>query len=123
MTRRDIVRRPSRIASGRRSLIQSLESRMLLTVFNPADSAAFSAALNNAQLGDTIILNAGTTYSTSGGFTLKNKTTGTGWITIQSSNLSSLPADGIRVSPADAVNMPRIQAPGSNVSAISASFL
>src|SRR5512138_2058271 len=93
--------------------VEKLELRYLLTTYTPANSAAFVTALNNAQLGDTIILNAGTTYSTNGGFILKNKTSGTGWITIQSSNLASLPA-GVRVSPTDAVNMTRIQAPGSN---------
>ena len=29
--------------------------------------------------------------------------TGTGWITIQSSNLASLPVEGVRVSPSDAL--------------------
>ena len=96
--------------------LESLETRMLLTVFNPATAAALTTALNSAQLGDTIVLNAGTTYA--GQFTLPNKTTGSGWITIQSSALDKLPAEGVRVTPNDAVNMPRIQAPGSNASAI-----
>ncbi len=94
----------------------ALESRRLFTVFNPATAAAFSSALSSAQLGDTIILNAGTTYV--GSFSLANKTTGSGFITIQSSNLAQLPAAGVRVSPADAANMPIIQAPGSNAQAI-----
>src|SRR5439155_12409583 len=97
----------------KRSMFEALESRFLLTTFDPANGAALSTALNSAQLGDTIVLNAGTTYT--GEFTLKEKTTGTGWITIQSSNLASLPAQGVRVGPADAFNMPRLQAPGSNV--------
>jgi len=86
------------------------------TIWQPMTSADLTTALNNSQLGDTIILHAGTTYV--GQFTLPNKTTGTGWITIQSSNLASLPGAGVRVSPSDAVNMPKIQAPGSNVSAL-----
>ncbi len=98
---------------NQRSLIESLEPRQLLTVFNPTDGASLKTAITNAQLGDTIVLQAGTTYT--GEFTLKAKTTGSGYITIQSSNLASLPAAGVRVSPADAVNMPRLQSQGSNV--------
>jgi hypothetical protein len=75
----------------------------------PTTSAQFQTALNNAVLGDTIILQAGTTYK--GQFTLPNKTTGSGWITIRSSNLHLLPGEGVRVSPADAANMPRLQSP------------
>ena len=73
--------------------------RIFLAVHTPADGDAAPAALNNAQLGDTIILQAGTTYKTTitgghgAGFTLPNKTTGSGWITIQSSERSrQLPA-------------------------------
>lgn len=69
------------------------------------------AALNNAQLGDTIVLQAGATYT--GPFTLPNKTSGSGWIYVVSSNYSSLPGPGQRVSPSDAVNMPEILAPAS----------
>ena len=97
-------------------LFESLDSRLLLTTFQPLDAAAFSAALTSAQLGDTIILKAGTTYS--GQFTLPNKTTGTGWITIQSSALASLPTDGTRVGPANAANMPKLVAPGANASVV-----
>src|SRR5687768_6120449 len=82
----------------RQSLIERLESRWLLATFNPATAAEFTTALNNSQLGDTIVLQAGTTYT--GWFNLPNKTTGSGWITIQSSNLASLPAAGVRVTPA-----------------------
>ena len=102
------------------SLIERLESRWLLATFNPLNSAALSSALSSAQLGDTIILKAntsGTVYT--GPFTLPNKTTGSGWITIQSENAGLLPAEGTRVTPADAPNMARIQAGGSNVSALS----
>lgn len=64
------------------------------------------AALNSAALGDTIVLQAGATFT--GPFTLPNKTTGSGWIYIRSSAYSSLPPPGTRVTPADAVNMPKI---------------
>lgn len=65
-------------------------------------------ALNNAQLGDTIVLQAGATYT--GPFTLPAKT-GSGWIYVVSSNYSSLPAPGTRISPSDAANMPKILGP------------
>jgi hypothetical protein len=71
--------------------------------------ASLQAALDNARLGDTIVLQAGATFR--GPFTLPNKTAGTGWIYVVSSHLSNLPAPGTRVSPANATNMPKILAP------------
>ena len=62
-------------------------------------------ALDQAQLGDTIVLEAGATVK--GRFKLPNKT-GSGWIYVVSSKLASLPAAGHRVGPNDAVNMPKI---------------
>jgi hypothetical protein len=64
------------------------------------------AALDNAQLGDTIVLQAGATFT--GPFKLPNKTAGSGWIYVVSSKLASLPSPGNRVGPGSAVNMPRI---------------
>jgi len=64
------------------------------------------AALNKAQLGDTIVLQAGATFS--GAFKLPKKTTGSGWIYVVSSNLASLPPPGQRVGPKDGMNMPKI---------------
>jgi hypothetical protein len=63
------------------------------------------AALNTAQLGSVIVLQAGATYS--GNFTLPSKA-GSGWIYIQSSALASLPPPGTRVTPAQASLMPKI---------------
>ena len=99
--------------------MESLETRRLMTVINAADGAALTSALSSAQLGDTIVLQAGTTYTPVLGaaFTLANKSTGSGSITITSSNLASLPA-GVRVKPSDAANMPKIVSAGNNVSAI-----
>lgn len=77
-------------------------------IINVPANGNFQAALNNASPGDTIILTAGATYSTIDGFVLPNKGSSTQWITIQSSNLSSLPADGYRVRPSDAPQMPRL---------------
>jgi hypothetical protein len=65
----------------------------------------FQGALNSAQPGDVIVLQAGATYS--GNFTLPNKT-GPGWIYIESSALGRLPAPGTRVTPALAPLMPKI---------------
>jgi hypothetical protein len=79
------------------------------TTWTCAPATDLTKALTSSALGDTIVLTAGNTFT--GTFTLPNKTTGSGWITIQSSNLASLPAPGVRVSQADAINMPKIQAP------------
>ncbi len=72
----------------------------------------FQAALNNAKLGDTIVLQAGATFT--GPYTLPNKTTGSGWIYVRSSNYSNLPSPGNRVAPTDVTNMPTIVV-GANV--------
>jgi hypothetical protein len=67
------------------------------------------AKLDEAQLGDTIVLQAGASWT--GPFKLPNKTAGSGWIYVVSSQLSSLPPPGTRVSPANATSMPKILAP------------
>lgn len=69
------------------------------------------AALNQAQLGDTIVLEAGATWT--GPFNLPNKTVGSGWIYVVSSQLSNLPTPGTRVRPANAASMPKIVAPNA----------
>ena len=66
----------------------------------------FQAALDSANLGDVIVLQAGATFT--GPFTLPNKTSGSGWIYIQSSNYASLPGPCTRVGQSDSVNMPKI---------------
>ncbi|HMQ01632.1 MAG TPA: hypothetical protein PKD79_01000, partial [Candidatus Doudnabacteria bacterium] len=76
-------------------------------VFEPTNASELQQALNDAALGDEIILEAGTTYI--GSFLLPYKAPGEGWITIRSSNLHLLPAAGVRVSPEDVVNMPTIR--------------
>jgi len=79
------------------------------------------AAIDAAQFGDTIILQAGATYRTGGApyyspFNLGPKSGGTGtdadFITIQSSNIGSLPAG--RVSPQDKANMAKIEVLGTH---------
>src|SRR5712691_10270172 len=70
------------------------------------------AALNAAQPGDVITLQAGVTFT--GPFTLPNKA-GTGWITVRTSAPdTSLPAPGTRVTPSYAAVMPKIVV-GANV--------
>lgn len=83
-----------------------------------ANSSAFQTCLKNAALNSTIVLNAGTTYT--GPFTLPNKTSGSGWIYIISSNLASLPGAGTRVGPSNAANMPKIVTSQAGVPAITA---
>jgi uncharacterized protein (TIGR03437 family) len=63
------------------------------------------SAINAAQYGDTIVLQAGATYGTSLTLPLKS---GTGEIIIQSSRLSELP-DGVRVSPAQSALFAKLQ--------------
>lgn len=78
------------------------------------------AAVESAQLGDTIILQAGTTYR--GPLVLPNKSGGSGndsdYITIRTSDLSGIPTDGERVKSEHARSMAKIVSP-SNLSAIS----
>jgi hypothetical protein len=69
--------------------------------------ANLQTAINNALPGDTLVLQAGATFT--GKITLPAKSNPNNrWVVIRSSNLSSLPAAGIRVSPNDAPNMPKI---------------
>jgi hypothetical protein len=73
----------------------------------------FQAALNAAQPGDVIILEAGATFT--GPFTLP-VITGTGWIVVRTSAPdSSLPAAGTRVTPSYASVMPRLVASSGSV--------
>src|SRR5262249_19115655 len=68
-------------------------------------------AINNAQPGDTLMLQAGATFS--GNFVLPVKS-GTTDITIRSSAPdSTLPAVGVRIDPTFAPALPKIQSPTS----------
>ena len=74
------------------------------------------AAIDQAQYGDSIVLEAGATYESPRGrpFTLPDKGPNTrgdaGYITIRTSKLDQLPAEGTRVSPANASAMATIVA-------------
>ncbi len=87
------------------------------------NSAQFTTCLNSAALNSTIVLTAGTTYTApAGGFVLPNKTTGSGWIYIVSSNLAGIPVDGTRATASHASAMPKITATAGNETAIQAAI-
>lgn len=70
-------------------------------------------ALNSAQRGDEIVIQAGATFTGNFVLPVKTGTSASGWITVRSSQLSSLPA-GVRVGPANASSMPRILTPNAD---------
>lgn len=75
------------------------------------------AAINNAQPGDTLLLEAGAEFV--GSFELPEKPGSTAYITIRTSAAdSSLPAADVRITPAYASVLPKIVAPGRNAPAI-----
>jgi len=84
------------------------------TITVPA-GGSLQSAINAAQPGDTIILDAGASYT--GPITLPNKS-GSTFITIQSSALAQLPGPTERVTAAHASLMPKILTPGANQPAL-----
>jgi hypothetical protein len=74
----------------------------------PRDSV--QAAINAANYGDTIVIQAGATFT--GNFTLPKKT-GTGEIVIQSSHISELP-EGKRVNPSQSALFAKLQTTSSD---------
>jgi len=73
-----------------------------------ASGADLQVAVDKAQPGDTLVLQAGAVYT--GPITLKPKQ-GSGWITLISSDYAKgLPPQGTRVTPTDAAHMPKLQA-------------
>ncbi|HLJ97932.1 MAG TPA: hypothetical protein VKU02_32515, partial [Gemmataceae bacterium] len=89
--------------------LEEMEARRVLSVVPVHAGDSLQAAIDHAQPGDTLILDAGATFS--GPISLPNKT-GDQWITIQSAALDHLPAPGQRVGPDDAAFMPKITSPG-----------
>lgn len=86
------------------------------TVFVPAGGDLYSA-LGNANCGDTIVIEAGATFTVAGlerPFVLKSNsrcgTTAADWITVRSSNADSLPTSLRDLSPAQiaGLNLPRL---------------
>ena len=77
-------------------------------VYNGDD---LQAAFNNAMPGDCLVLEAGATWTApaSGRFQFPSgNADGSDWIYVISSAMVDLPEAGVRVSPADAANMPKI---------------
>jgi PKD repeat protein len=68
------------------------------------------SALNAAQPGDTVVLQANAEFV--GNFVLPVKS-GDAWITVRTSAVSGLPADGYRIQPTDASLLPRLRSPNS----------
>src|SRR6266545_3541824 len=80
-------------------------------MINVAAGGDLQGALDSAQPGDTILLQAGATFS--GSFTLPAKS-GSGWIIVRTSAPdSSLPPGGTRITPAYAGVLPKIVASSS----------
>jgi hypothetical protein len=78
---------------------------------NVAAGSAVQAAIDQAQPGDVIMLQAGATFT--GNFRLPNKS-GTGWIVIRSSAADeNLPPPGTRITPAKSAIMPKLISPDS----------
>ncbi|HEX8185582.1 MAG TPA: hypothetical protein VF747_12540, partial [Blastocatellia bacterium] len=73
-------------------------------------------ALNQAQPGDTILLQSGAIFvAPSGGFQLPAKSNpNNSWIVITTSAPSNLPPPGFRVGPQDAASMPKILSPNAS---------
>ena len=68
-------------------------------------------AIDSANPGDEIVLQSGAVFS--GNYTLRAKQSGSGWITIRSSEMAHLPKPGTRVNPSMSVLMPRVMAQGT----------
>jgi hypothetical protein len=69
------------------------------------------AALDAAEPGDRVLLEAGATFT--GNFTLRAKS-GAGWITIAGTDSAALPPPGQRLTPAHAAALPKIVTPNSS---------
>jgi hypothetical protein len=79
---------------------------------NVAAGGAVQAAIDQAQPGDVIMLQAGATFT--GNFRLPNKS-GTGWIVIRTSAADeNLPPQGTRITPASSAIMPKLISPDSS---------
>src|SRR4051794_24566596 len=73
---------------------------------------SLQAAIDRAMPGDRLLLAPGATFT--GNFRLPNKGTSTAWITIRSAAADMLlPPDGVRISPADAVNLAILRSPNT----------
>ena len=78
----------------------------------------FQAAIDSAAPGDTIVLTAGASYI--GNFRLRKKSgaSASSYITIITSNMSGISAEGVRVGPQNDAAMPKVLTPGNGLPAI-----
>lgn len=88
------------------NLLSQARSSTAKRTINVSNGEGLHAALEDAALGDDIVLQPGVTYV--GPFTLKKKS-GKGWITIRSAAATeSLPPPGTRIRPLHAEHLPKI---------------
>jgi Right handed beta helix region len=92
----------------RGTFAESWQNGKRIITVGPRDSV--QAAINAAELGDTIVVHAGATFT--GNFVLPQKK-GTGEIVIQSSRLSELP-EGVRVNPSQSALFAKLQTSNSD---------
>ena len=86
------------------------------TRWKPLTSAQLVTDLTSSQPGDTIELQAGTTYATAGRFLMPARANPSHkWTYIVSSTMSSLPHPGTRISPNDVANMPQVEETGNSL--------
>lgn len=71
------------------------------------------AAINAAQRGDALVLQAGATWTGNFSFPAKAGSCANGWVTVRSSATASLRPRGVRVTMADSQYMPTIVTPNS----------
>ena len=84
------------------------------TLFVPA-GGDLQSAINNAQFGDTVVLQAGATFETTNGFLLPDKGAGTIFISITTSDpstiptaLNNYPGSYTRITTSMSANMPKL---------------
>lgn len=77
---------------------------------------SLQSAIDAAALGEEIVVDPGLTFY--GPITLKNKTSGSGWLVIRTADMGGMPPVGSRVSPTNSSSMPKIVSNGYNVNAI-----
>src|SRR5436309_3836418 len=85
-----------------------LESRLVPTTFSLHQGGNLQSAIDAAQPGDTIVLDAGATFT--GPITLEAKKGPNRLITIQSNTVgtNSFPGSNVRVGPSNAASMAKI---------------
>src|SRR5262249_33512907 len=103
-------RRP-RMMRKQQLCAEPLESRLVPTTFSLHQGGNLQNAIDAAQPGDTILLDAGATFT--GPITLDAKKGPNKWITIQSNTAggNNFPGSNVRVGPGNASSMAKILAP------------